>query len=202
MDGEPVRARLGLTDRPVVVCVSRLVPRKGQDTLIRALPAIRRRVPDAALLLVGGGPYRATLEKLARQTGVDRDVVFTGSVPWAELPAHYAAGDVFAMPCRTRTRRAGRGGAGHRLPGGVGDRAAGGGRRLRRRAGRGPRGRDRVRRAGARRRPLADRVVTLLADRTWPALGAAGRAWVEEEWRWETQARRLTDLLAGTTSPG
>ena len=48
----------GSTDRPVVVCVSRLVPRKGQDTLIRALPAIRRRVPDAALLLVGGGPYR------------------------------------------------------------------------------------------------------------------------------------------------
>ena len=102
VDGEPVRAGYGLADRPVVVCVSRLVPRKGQDTLIRALPAIRRRVPDAALLLVGGGPYRATLERLARQTGVERDVVFTGSVPWAELPAHYAAGDVFAMPCRTR----------------------------------------------------------------------------------------------------
>ncbi|MGH3716431.1 MAG: glycosyltransferase family 4 protein, partial [Micromonosporaceae bacterium] len=57
VDGSPVRRRHGLTDRPVVVCVSRLVPRKGQDALIRALPAIRRRVPDAALLLVGGGPY-------------------------------------------------------------------------------------------------------------------------------------------------
>lgn len=104
VDGEQVRARLGLTDRPVVVCVSRLVPRKGQDTLIRALPEIRRRVPDAALLIVGGGPYRATLEKLARQTGVERDVVFTGTVPSVELPAHYAAGDVYAMPCRTRNR--------------------------------------------------------------------------------------------------
>ena len=104
VDGEPVRARLGLADRPVVVCVSRLVPRKGQDMLIRALPEIRRRVPDAALLIVGGGPYRATLEKLARQAGVERDVVFTGSVPSAELPAHYAAGDVYAMPCRTRNR--------------------------------------------------------------------------------------------------
>ena len=109
----------GLADRPVVVCVSRLVPRKGQDTLIRALPAIRRRVPDAALLIVGGGPYRATLESLARQTGVERDVVFTGSVPWAELPAHYAAGDVYAMPCRTRNRRPGRRGPRHRLPGGL-----------------------------------------------------------------------------------
>jgi phosphatidylinositol alpha-1,6-mannosyltransferase len=104
VDGTEVRRRLGLTDRPVVVCVSRLVPRKGQDALIRAMPQIRRRVPDAALLVVGGGPYRGELEKLARQAGVDRDVVFTGSVPWADLPAHYAAGDVYAMPCRTRNR--------------------------------------------------------------------------------------------------
>ncbi|TDB88423.1 glycosyltransferase, partial [Micromonospora fluostatini] len=88
VDGGPVRVRLGLTGRPVVVCVSRLVPRKGQDVLIRALPEIRRRVPDAALLVVGGGPYRGTLEQLARQHGVARDVVFTGSVPAAELPAH------------------------------------------------------------------------------------------------------------------
>ena len=55
-----------------------------------------------ALLLVGGGPYRDTLTRLARVCGVERDVVLTGSVPWEELPAHYAAGDVFAMPCRTR----------------------------------------------------------------------------------------------------
>ena len=103
VDGDQVRAEHGLTDRPVVVCVSRLVPRKGQDTLIRALPAIRRRVPDAALLLVGGGPYRSDPGAAGRaSTGVADHVVFTGSVPWAELPAHYAAGDVFAMPCRTR----------------------------------------------------------------------------------------------------
>ncbi len=51
-----LRARYGLGERPVVVCVSRLVPRKGQDMLIRAMPAIRDRVPDAALVIVGGGP--------------------------------------------------------------------------------------------------------------------------------------------------
>ena len=93
VDGSAVRARYGLADRPVVVCVSRLVPRKGQDTLISALPAIRRRVPDAALLIVGGGPYRPALERLARDAGVDRHVVFTGTVPWEELPEHYAAGE-------------------------------------------------------------------------------------------------------------
>ena len=53
-----LRARYGLGDRPVIVCVSRLVPRKGQDMLIRALPAIRQRIDGAALVIVGGGPYR------------------------------------------------------------------------------------------------------------------------------------------------
>lgn len=99
---EGVRERLGLDDAPVLVCVSRLMPRKGQDTLVQALPAIRRRVPGTRLLLVGGGPHRDRLTRLAADTGVLDAVVMTGSVPFSELPAHYAAGDVFAMPCRTR----------------------------------------------------------------------------------------------------
>ena len=80
------------------------MPRKGQDTLVQALPAIRSRVPGAALLLVGGGPYRERLERLVDRTGMADHVVMTGPVPVDELPAHYAAGDVFAMPCRTRNR--------------------------------------------------------------------------------------------------
>ncbi|PTA43971.1 glycosyltransferase family 4 protein [Micromonospora sp. RP3T] len=198
VDGEPVRARLGLADRPVVVCVSRLVPRKGQDALIRALPEIRRRVPDAALLVVGGGPYRAALEKLARQAGVERDVVFTGSVPSADLPAHYAAGDVYAMPCRTRNRGLDVEGLGivyleasaTGLPVVAGD--SGGAPDAVREGETGyvVRGRDVAQ--------LADRVATLLADRDLARqLGAAGRAWVEREWRWETQAERMATLLAG-----
>lgn len=198
VDGGRVRSRLGLADRPVVVCVSRLVPRKGQDMLIRALPEIRRRVPDAALLVVGGGPYRSTLEKLARQTGLERDVVFTGSVPSAELPAHYAAGDVYAMPCRTRNRGLDVEGLGivyleasaTGLPVVAGD------------SGGAP---DAVREgetgyvvSGRDVAQLADRVATLLADRDLARqFGAAGRAWVEREWRWETQAQRMAALLAG-----
>ena len=85
-----------------MVCVSRLVPRKGQDTLIRALPRILAEVPDAVLLIVGGGPYRADAGKLRAEPGSPDSVRFTGPVPWEELPAHYGAGDVFAMPCRTR----------------------------------------------------------------------------------------------------
>ncbi|MFG1757751.1 glycosyltransferase family 4 protein [Micromonospora echinofusca] len=198
VDGQAVRVRLGLADRPVVVCVSRLVPRKGQDMLIRAMPEIRRRVPDAALLVVGGGPYRATLEKLARQAGVERDVVFTGSVPSAELPAHYAAGDVYAMPCRTRNRGLDVEGLGivyleasaTGLPVVAGD--SGGAPDAVREGETGfvVRGRDVAQ--------LADRVATLLADRDLARqFGAAGRAWVEREWRWEAQAQRMAALLAG-----
>jgi phosphatidylinositol alpha-1,6-mannosyltransferase len=196
VDGSAVRARYGLTDRPVVVCVSRLVPRKGQDALIRALPAIRRRVPDAALLVVSGGPYRSALERLACGAGVARDVVFTGSVPWEDLPAHYAAGDVFAMPCRTRRRGLDVEGLGivyleasaTGLPVVAGD------------SGGAP---DAVRDgetgyvvSGRDLAGIADRVATLLADPDLARrMGAAGRAWVESEWRWEAQAERMRALL-------
>ncbi|WP_418956615.1 glycosyltransferase family 4 protein [Streptomyces tritici] len=194
--GAEVRARLGLTDRPVVVCVSRLVRRKGQDTLIRALPAILREVPDAVLLIVGGGPYEADLHRLARETGVADSVRFTGSVPWKELPAHYGAGDVFAMPCRTR-----RGGldveglgivyleaSATGLPVVAGDSGGAPDAVLDGETGwvvRGDAPED-----------SADRIVTLLKD---PGLrhrmGTRGRAWVEEKWRWDLLADRLKDLL-------
>ena len=101
--GHDVRRRLGIdAAAPVVICTARLVRRKGQDTLLRAWPTVLRDRPDAVLLLVGGGPARARLERLAVRTGVRNSVVFTGSVPWQQMPAYTDAGDVFAMPCRTR----------------------------------------------------------------------------------------------------
>ena len=102
VDGGLVRARHSLGTSPVCVCVSRLVPRKGQDRLIQAWPAVVARVPDAHLLLVGGGPYERRLRRLAAASPVRDRIHLTGEVPWDELPAYYAAGDVFAMPCRTR----------------------------------------------------------------------------------------------------
>jgi len=197
VDGSAVRGRHGLTGRPVIVCVSRLVPRKGQDMLIRALPAVRRQVPDAALLLVSGGPYRQKLERLAREQGVEQDVVFTGSVPWAELPEHYAAGDVYAMPCRTRAAGLDVEGLGivYLEASATGLPVVGGD------SGGAP---DAVREGetgyvvGGRDVPaLAARLTDLLSDPTRAkAMGEAGRAWVERDWRWETQAARLTTLLA------
>jgi phosphatidylinositol alpha-1,6-mannosyltransferase len=196
VDGSAVRARYGLTDRPVIVCVSRLVPRKGQDMLIRALPEVRRRVPGAALLIGSGGPDRSRLEKLARECGVEPDVVFTGSVPWAELPTLFAAGDVYAMPCRTRAAGLDVEGLGivYLEASATGLPVIGGD------SGGAP---DAVREGetgyvvdGRDVGTLTERLVDLLSDPAKAkAMGAAGRAWVEREWRWEKQAARLGDLL-------
>jgi phosphatidylinositol alpha-1,6-mannosyltransferase len=96
-----LRDRHGVGDRPLVVCVSRLIARKGQDVLIRGMAQIRRRVPDACLLIVGGGPYEERLRAMASEAPAS-SVVFAGQVSEAELPRYYAMGDVFAMPCRSR----------------------------------------------------------------------------------------------------
>ncbi|MCP3817406.1 glycosyltransferase family 4 protein [Streptomyces sp. A3M-1-3] len=198
--GDAVRERLGLAARPVVVCVSRLVPRKGQDTLIRAMPRILAQVPDAVLLVVGGGPYAKDLRKLAAETGVADSVHFTGPVPWEELPAHFGAGDVFAMPCRTR-----RGGldveglgivyleaSATGLPVVAGDSGGAPDAVLDGETGwvvpGGP--------PAVAARESADRIVTLLQDpELRRRMGERGREWVEEKWRWDLLAENLKALL-------
>lgn len=196
--GPEIRKRHGLDGRPVVVCVSRLVPRKGQDALIHAWPHVLRAVPDAALLLVGGGPYRAELERLAAARGVSGSVVLTGAVPWEELPAHYDAGDVFAMPCRTRRRGLDVEGLGivyleasaTGLPVVAGD------------SGGAPDavldGETGVVVPGRSVAAVAAALTGLLSDPGRArAMGGRGRAWIEREWRWELQAARLGTLLDG-----
>lgn len=103
LDGSRFRGRYGLGDRPVIGFVSRLVPRKGADQLIRVLPELRARIPGVTLLIVGDGPDRKRLEGLAGAQAVPSSaIVFTGPIPSEELPHAYAAADVFAMPCRSR----------------------------------------------------------------------------------------------------
>lgn len=96
-----IRERYGVDNRRVVVCISRLVPRKGQDTLVEAMPRILSSIPDAHLLLVGPGDYAETLRRSAQRLGVSDRVTVTGPVSPGELVSHYCAGDVFAMPVRT-----------------------------------------------------------------------------------------------------
>ena len=195
---QAVRDRYGLGDRPVVACVSRLVARKGQDTLLRAWPAVLRQVPDAALLIVGGGSYAKTLHELAGRAGVSGSVTFTGPVPQQELPAHYAAGDVFSMPCRTR-----RGGldveglgivyleaSATGLPVVGGDSGGAPDAILDGETGYVVGGRDVT--------ALAQRLTALLGDPAGAkAMGEKGRAWVERDWNWDLVASRLRALIDG-----
>jgi phosphatidylinositol alpha-1,6-mannosyltransferase len=196
VDGTAVRERYGLTGRPVVVCVSRLVPRKGQDTLIDAWPRVLAVVPDALLLLVGGGAGQADLEKRASERGIAHAVVITGGVPWTELPAHFAAGDVFAMPCRTRWGGFDVEGLGivyleasaTGLPVVAGNSGGAPDAVLEGKTGLVVDGTDAAATAAA--------IVSLLVDgERRRAMGAAGRAWVEERWQWEQIAARLRGWL-------
>jgi phosphatidylinositol alpha-1,6-mannosyltransferase len=95
-----LRERWGIpADAPVVGCIARLVPRKGQDVLLDAWQEVHPRHPNAHLVLVGEGPLRRRIERAARRLPRAHVV---GPVTWSELPAAYAALDVFAMPVRTR----------------------------------------------------------------------------------------------------
>jgi phosphatidylinositol alpha-1,6-mannosyltransferase len=101
VEGETARARLGLDGRPTVLCVSRLVRRKGQDVLIAGMELLSKLVPDVVLVIAGDGPDHERLEVQAGLAPVG-SIVFAGAVQDADLPPLYSACDVFAMPCRSR----------------------------------------------------------------------------------------------------
>lgn len=215
--GAAIRQRFGIAAAsPVVVCVSRMVPRKGQDTLIKAWPAVlaglanRQAVPASysgpgadgsaakpVLLLVGDGPYAGELRALARRLRVADSVIFAGSVQWEDLPAYYDAGTVFAMPCRTRRHGLDVEGLGivyleasaTGLPVISGDSGGAPDAVLPGETGYVVGGGDHA--------ALADRLIQLLRDPHGAAtMGEKGLAWVDREWRWEIVAARLREIIA------
>ncbi|MCL2787082.1 MAG: glycosyltransferase family 4 protein [Micrococcales bacterium] len=101
-DGGRARARHGLGEGPVVLSVSRLVPRKGQDRLIELWPSVVAVHPEARLVIVGTGSYEETLLEMAEASAASSSIVLTGRLPDADLADLYAAAAVFAMPCRSR----------------------------------------------------------------------------------------------------
>lgn len=193
-----IRERYGVADREVIVCLSRLVPRKGQDALIRSLPEIARRVPGAVLVVVGGGPYRRTLEGLARRHGVSDRVIFTGRIRADEIVDHHRMADVFAMPCRTR-------GGGLDVEG-LGivylEASACGVPVVAGRSGGAPEtvldGTTGLVVDGTSTGEIVDAVAGLLSDRPRASsMGVRGRTWVLDSWRWEDLARDMRRVLSG-----
>jgi phosphatidylinositol alpha-1,6-mannosyltransferase len=92
--------RYGLQGKKVLLSLARLVPRKGQDQVIRALPQIVRSVPEVVYLVGGRGGHKKELRTLAQSVGVQDRVIFAGFIPQQELVAHYNLADVYIMPSR------------------------------------------------------------------------------------------------------
>ena len=194
---QKIRERFRLGNKPVVVCVSRLMARKGQDTLIEVWPEVLKKVPDAHLLIVGGGSLKQSLHKKTFDNNVHTSVTITGAVDWKELPGFYAAGDVFAMPVRTRN-------LGFDVEG-LGivylEASATGIPVIAGNSGGAPEAViDGV--TGFVLNPnnqmiLAEKIIELLLNKELiNRLGKQGRSWIEKQWQWPSRHLQLKNLLS------
>lgn len=195
-NSEDLRKSLSLTQKKVIVCVARLVHRKGQDRLIEAMPSILSSIPNAHLLIVGDGPYRRKLVKRVDQLKINDDVTFVGRLSYEQLPEYLCVGDLFAMPSRSRFWGLEVEGLGISyleasacgLPviagasGGAPDAVE--------------EGKSGVVVSGDDDAAIAKAVIKLLNDpETSKTMGHYGRNWVVEKWRWEIWAEAFEQLL-------
>ena len=195
-DAAALRRELGLADKKVIVSVGRLVHRKGQDRLIESLPEILTQIPQAHILFIGDGPYKDHLVKRAEQLGVSPHITFIGRIQYAELPRYICAGDIFAMPSRSRL-------AGLEVEGlgivyleasACGLAVIGG------KSGGAP---DAVLEAetgfaveGTSPAAIAQAAIALLSQPELSArMGARGREWILSQWQWSAWSSRFNELL-------
>ena len=191
-----LRRELGLIDKKVIVSVGRLVHRKGQDFLIQSLPAILEKHPTAHILMVGEGPYRKDLTKMVEKLKLSQSVTFIGRIQYKDLPRYICAGDIFAMPSRSRLAGleveglgivyleasscalpvvAGRSGG---APDAVEDGITG------------------FSVDGTSTAEISSAIIKLLDDPVKAkAMGAAGRSWIIEKWRWEIWSKQFSALF-------
>ena len=96
--GEELKRRIGLGNRPIVLFVGRLIPRKGLSYLIEAAKVIVRECRDVVFLIVGDGPLRDTLVSHVGGAGLSENFLFVGDVCEALIPALYNCADIFVLP--------------------------------------------------------------------------------------------------------
>uniref|UniRef100_UPI00404AF6A8 glycosyltransferase family 4 protein n=1 Tax=Candidatus Planktophila sp. TaxID=2175601 RepID=UPI00404AF6A8 len=190
------RTELGLEGKKIIVSVGRLVHRKGQDKLIEAFPTIVREIPNAHLLIVGEGPYRADLEKLVERLSLTENVTFVGRIFYDDLPSYLSASDVFVMPSRSRFFGLEVEGLGivyleasacaipvvAGISGGAPDAVQ--------------EGITGLCVDGTNAAQIAEAVIHICSDSKRAAkMGLAGRNWVIEQWRWEIWSKEFNTLL-------
>ncbi len=90
--------KLGVAGRTVIGFFGSFYLYEGLDLLLRAVPELRRRDPEIAVLLAGGGPEEANLRKLASELGLDSAVIFAGRVPHADIQRYYDLADLLVFP--------------------------------------------------------------------------------------------------------
>jgi len=100
VDPSAVRAKYGMHGGPWLLTVARLQWHKGIDTVMKALPVIRARYPNARYAVAGTGELLPQFERLARELGVSETVRFLGAVPEVELPALYNSADLYVGASR------------------------------------------------------------------------------------------------------
>lgn len=191
-----LKAELKLNDHPVIVSVGRLVHRKGQDRLVEALPQILKEVPDATLVFVGEGPHRKELDRLVKKHGVEKNVLFIGRISYEQLPRYINLGDVFVMPSRSRLFGLEVEGLGIvyleasacGLPVVAGSSGGAPDAVLEGETGFVVDGNDLS--------EIASTTIKLLKSKELRTqMGRRGRAWSEENWRWEIWSQRFNDLM-------
>ncbi len=90
----------GLAGRRVLLTVTRLVPRKGVDKVLEALPAVLRKFPDIAYLIVGDGPQLAALQQIAQGSGIADLVKFASHIDHGRIADFYNAAEIILLPNR------------------------------------------------------------------------------------------------------
>jgi len=195
-DASALRKSLGLAEKKVIVSVGRLVHRKGQDRLIEAMPEILKTVSNAHLLLVGEGPHRDHLQNLIQKHRLEGSVTLIGRIDYKDLPLYICVGDIFAMPSRSRLMGLEVEGLGIVYL----EASACGLPVLAGNSGGAP---DAVVQNetglvvdGTNNKEIADAAIELLTKVDLSKkMGAAGRKWIVENWRWEIWSRSFEDLL-------
>lgn len=100
-DTGALRAKWGIGNSdPVILTVARLVPHKGQDVVVRALPRLLTEFPDLKYVVVGEGHDETRLREIALELGVEDKIVFAGALSEGDLPEAYATATIYAGPSR------------------------------------------------------------------------------------------------------
>lgn len=88
----------------IILFLGRVASEKSIDVIMDIMPSIFEEHPDYKFLIVGDGPSKKDLEEQARKLNIDKNVIFTGKVPWNEVPKYYNIGDVFVNASITETQ--------------------------------------------------------------------------------------------------